>query len=90
MDITFKELFDSFKKLNESEKKEAIINFLNTNNELLQDINKEINDYIDLTQINLITKEPTLDDLDVIYKLIHVMVKQVEIFADKVATDYYD
>lgn len=90
MDITFEELFNSFKILNELEKKQAIIDFLKNDIIALQTINKDINNNLDSPDISAITKEPIEDHLDIIYQLLHIMTEQVEMFSEKVATDFYD
>jgi len=83
-------LFNSFKKLNELEKKQAIIEFLKNNIFVLQNINKEINNDLDSNDINTIANEPIEDHLDVIYQLLHIMTEQVEMFSEKIANDFFE
>lgn len=90
MNITFEELFNDFKQLNEVEKKQAIIDFLKNNIVSIQNLNNQVNNNLDTTDLNLITKEPIEDHLDVIYQLLHLMTEQVEMFAEKVSKDFYE
>lgn len=88
--IAFEELFKDFKNLDETEKKQAIIEFLKNNIVSMQNLNKEINNNLDTKDINLITNEHIEDHLDVIYQLLHIMTEQVEIFSEKVSKDFYE
>jgi len=90
MGVNFEEVFDAFKKLNENEKKQAIIEFLKNNIMSLQNLNSEINNNLDSTDINSITQEPIKDYLDVIYQLLHVMTEQVEMFSEKITNEFYE
>ena len=90
MNVTFEELFNEYKNLSEIEKKQAIIEFLKNNIILLQNINNDINNTIENKDINLITKEPIDDHLDVIYQLLHLMTEQVEMFTEKISKEFYE
>lgn len=90
MEITFEEVFNDFKSLNDTEKKQVIVDFLKNNIASLQNLNSEIKNNLDSTDINLITKEPIEDYLDVIYQLLHIMTEQVEMFAEKVSNEFYE
>lgn len=83
-------MFNSFKNLNESEKKQAIIEFLKNNIAVLQNVNKEINNNLDSNDINVISNEPIDDHLDVIYQLLHIMTEQVEMFSQKIANEFFE
>ena len=83
-------VFNSFKNLNETEKKQAIIEFLKNNIFALQNMNKEINNNLDSDDINKIVNEPIEDHLDVIYQLLHIMTEQVEMFSEKVSKDFFE
>ena len=90
MNVTFEELFNEYKNLSEIEKKQAIIEFLKNNIISLQNINNNINNTIENKDINLITKEPIDDYLDVIYQLLHLMTEQVEMFTEKISKEFYE
>lgn len=90
MNVTFEELFNEYKNLSEIEKKQAIIEFLKNNIISLQNINNDINNTIENKNINLITKEPIDDHLDVIYQLLHLMTEQVEMFTEKISKEFYE
>jgi len=90
MKISFEELFNDFKNLNELEKKQAIIDFLKNNVMSMQELNNEINNNLNATDIDLIAKEPIEDHLDVIYQLLHLMTEQVEMFSEKIANDFFE
>lgn len=90
MKTSFEELFNDFKNLSELEKKQAIIDFLKNNVMSMQELNNEINNNLNATDIDLIAKEPIEDHLDVIYQLLHLMTEQVEMFSEKIANDFFE
>ena len=89
MDILLKKI-DEFKQLNDIEKKQAIVEFLKNNIASLKDLNSELNNDLGAADIASISKEPSDDYLDVIYQLLHVMTKQVELFTEKVSIEFYE
>lgn len=86
----FEKVFNSYKKLTDDEKKQAIIEYLRNNINAMQTINKDINNDIDSKNLELIIKEESNNDLDIIYKLLNVMTEQVEMFTEKISTDFYE
>ena len=90
MDVTFEELFEEFKQMDDQDKSKAIIDFLKGNIYALQNLNKQIGNDLDVKDINQITNGDSNDYLDVIYQLLHVMTEQVEMFSEKVANDFYE
>ena len=86
----FEKVFNSYKKLTDGEKKQAIIEYLKNNINAMQTINKDINNDIESKNIKLIIQEESNNDLDIIYKLLNVMTEQVEMFTEKISTDFYE
>ena len=90
MKIEFNEVFDSFKKMNENDKKQAIIEFLKNNIVALKELNNGIGNTMNTNDINEITSVAFDDKLDVIYELIHLMTEQVELFSEKISSDFFE
>lgn len=86
----FEKVFNSYKKLTDDEKKQAIIEYLRNNINAMQTINKDINNDIESKNLELIIQEESNNDLDIIYKLLNVMTEQVEMFTEKISTDFYE
>lgn len=86
----FAELFNSYKNLNDSEKKRAIIEFLENDILTMQNMNKEINNNLSTQDLNAIINADFEDKLDIIYKLLHVLTEQIELFSDKISQDFYE
>lgn len=86
----FEKVFNSYKKLTDDEKKQAIIEYLRNNINAMQTINKDINNDIESKSLELIIQEESNNDLDIIYKLLNVMTEQVEMFTEKISTDFYE
>lgn len=86
----FEKVFNSYKKLTDDEKKQAIIEYLRNNINAMQTINKDINNDIESKNLKLIIQEESNNDLDIIYKLLNVMTEQVEMFTEKISTDFYE
>lgn len=85
----FIELYDSFKNLDDNNKKRAIIDFLKNNITSMQQINNSMNNTNNF-DIGIITKAENGDDLDIIYKLLHVFTEQVEGLAEKIDKEFYE
>lgn len=90
MKIEFNEVFDSFKKMDENDKKQAIIEFLKNNIVALKELNNGIGNTMNTNDINEITNVAFEDKLDVIYELIHLMTEQVELFSEKISSDFFE
>lgn len=87
--MTYNEVYNSFQKLNENDKKEAIIDFLKNNISSMQKINKDINNELNSDITNIYDNEFS-DYLDAIYSLLHIYTEQVESFAEKISANFYE
>ena len=76
MKVEFNEVFDAFKNLSETEKKNAIIDFIKKDIKALQQMN---NDNVNIE-----------NSLDAIYELLHIMTEQMEMFSEKISQDFFE
>ena len=90
MKVEFNEVFDAFKNLSETEKKQAIIDFIKNDIKALQQINNDIGNNLSAEDINKIGNVNIENSLDAIYELLHIMTEQIEMFSEKIAKDFYD
>ncbi len=90
MKIEFNEVFDAFKNLSESEKKNAIIEFIKNDIKALQQMNNDIGNNLSVEDINKISKVSIENSLDAIYELLHIMTEQIEMFSEKISQDFYE
>ena len=90
MKLEFAELFNSYKNLSKSEKERAIIDFLKNDILSMQNMNKQINNNLNTQDLDAIINVDFDDKLDIIYKLLHVLTEQIELFSDKISQDFYE
>lgn len=90
MKIEFNEVFDAFKNLSESEKKNAIIEFIKNDIKALQQMNNDIGNNLSAEDINKISKVSIENSFDAIYELLHIMTEQIEMFSEKISQDFYE
>ncbi len=90
MKIEFNEVFDAFKDLSESEKKNAIIDFIKNDIKALQKMNNDIGNNLSAEDITKISKVSIENSLDAIYELLHIMTEQIEMFSEKISKDFYE
>ena len=90
MKIEFDDVFEAFKKLDEKEKKQAIIEFLKNNIMALKELNNGVGNIVNNKDIDNITNVSARDRLDVIYELLHLMTEQIESFSEKVSVDFFE
>ena len=90
MKTEFNEVFDAFKNLSESEKKNAIIEFIKNDIKALQQINNDIGNNLSAEDINKISKVSIENSLDAIYELLHIMTEQIEMFSEKISQEFYE
>lgn len=81
-----KDLIDSFKKLNEDEKKSAIKEFLINNIDAISNINKNIGNEKELLASNIDNE----DDLVNIYELLLIMTDEISSFAEYVENRFFE
>lgn len=79
-------LIDSFKKLNEDEKKSAIKEFIINNIDAISNINKNIGNEKELLASNIDNE----DDLVNIYELLLIMTDEISSFAEYVENKFFE
>ncbi len=84
--MNYDELMKAFKKLNDTEKKEAIKEFLVKDIEALSTLNKNIGNDKKLSKTDIDNE----NDLDTIYELLHVMTDEINSFAEYVENKFYE
>lgn len=90
MNIEFNEVFASFKKLNQEEKMKAIIDFIKKDIKALNQLNIDIGNNLDSKDIETISNISFDDKLDAIYKLLHILTEQFELFSEKISQEFYE
>ena len=90
MKVEFNEVFDAFKNLSETEKKNAIIDFIKKDIKALQQMNNDIGNNLSAEDIDKIGNVNIENSLDAIYELLHIMTEQMEMFSEKIAQDFFE
>ena len=90
MEINFDDVFNSFKSLSDVEKQQVIIDFLKKNIITLKKINSDAGNVTSNNDMHEIANVSISDRLDFIYKLLHVMTEQMELFMEKVSNDFFE
>lgn len=84
--MNYNDVMESFKKLNDEEKKQAIKEFLVNNITALSNINKNIGNDKQLSKTNIDNE----NELDTIYELLHVMTDEISSFAEYIENKFYE
>ena len=90
MKVEFNEVFDAFKNLSETEKKNAIIDFIKKDIKALQQMNNDIGNNLSAEDIDKIGNVNIENSLDAIYELLHIMTEQMEMFSEKISQDFFE
>ena len=90
MNIEYQNVIEKFKKLNEEEKIISIIEFINKTINSLHKINNDIDTSGNEHQIKDIEDEKESNNLVIIYEKLLQMVKEIEIFSDKISQEFYE
>lgn len=90
MKIEFNEVYQSFKKLNDAEKIQAIVDYIKNNVSALNELNKSIGNDVNGEDINNIMNVQFNNKLDAIFMLLSLMTEQVEMFSEKVSLEFYE
>lgn len=85
----FKDLYETFKALNDEEKTDAIIDFIRNNINALSELNKGVGNASN-EDIASIMNVQFDNKLDAIFILLSLMTEQVEMFSEKVSLEFYE